>query len=112
MTCVPVLLDQNGASAIRSTANDMRDTHIAGMKPMRQSLIFTFLFALCVGCGDTHVRQQQAEEARNKRIENELRELGQKMHNDPASELATSSAKTDTSEDSSDSSPQSADAPK
>jgi len=79
---------------------------------MRQSLIFTFIFALCVGCGDINVRQQQAEDARNKQTENDLRELGQKMHNNPASELATSSAKTDTSEDTSDSSPQSAEAPK
>ena len=70
---------------------------------MRQSLILTLLtFVVCLGC-DTAARQQQAEEARRQQTVNELRELGEEMHNNPENQSAPDSTAADTSEEDPDS---------
>jgi hypothetical protein len=72
---------------------------------MRQSQFFTLLFALCVGCNDINVRQQQAEEARRQKTANELRAIGEKMHNAPANESTANPVATGVLENTPDSSP-------
>jgi len=70
---------------------------------MQKSLILTSLFVLCVGCNDIAGRQHQAEKARRQQTVNDLRELGQEMHNNQSSESAADSTATDASENTSDS---------
>jgi hypothetical protein len=72
---------------------------------MKQSPMFTLLFVLCVGCNDINVRQQQAEEARKQQTANELRAIGEKMHNAPANESAADPVATGVLENMPDSSP-------
>lgn len=55
---------------------------------MYKSSVLTSLLVLCVGCSDPAARQQRAEEARTQQTKDDLRELGQKMHNNPSNESA------------------------
>jgi hypothetical protein len=57
---------------------------------LAKGLLFFALF--CVGCGDITARQQRAEQARRQKTLNELRALGEKLHNTPSN---TSDAKAE-----------------
>lgn len=62
---------------------------------MRLPLILTAVFVLCVGCTDVAGRQQRAEEARKQQTVDDLRKLGESMHNNQPGDPAAGSAATD-----------------
>ena len=72
---------------------------------MRQSLLFLALFVLCAGCGDIAARQHKAEQARRQQVQKDLKELGERMHNEQSGESATDSTATDAAKSPSDSPP-------
>lgn len=57
---------------------------------MRRLLLCIVLSVLCVGCYDVPARQQRAEEARRQQTQKELKELGEKMHNEQSGESESS----------------------
>lgn len=71
-----------------------RDLTHAGLNPMRRALLCISLVVLVAGCGDLAARQQRAEVARRQQVETDLKELGERMHNEQSDESATDSTAT------------------
>jgi hypothetical protein len=64
-----------------------------------------FFTLSCVGCGDITARQQRAEQARRQKTLNELRDLGERLHNTPSDTSAAKAEPTVAPESTPDSSP-------
>lgn len=65
------------------------------MKPMPQFFLVTSLFVICVGCTDFAASQQQAEQARQQKTKDKLREIGEAMHKQQSTKAAADSMATD-----------------
>jgi hypothetical protein len=66
---------------------------------MRYSLILASLVSvLCLGC-DIAARQQRGEDARRLKTEKELRELGEKLHNNQNAAPASDSVSAEVSKE-------------
>lgn len=58
---------------------------------MRRLLLCTVLLTLCAGCFDVAAHQQRKEDARRQQVRQDLKDLGEKMHNEQNGESATDS---------------------
>jgi hypothetical protein len=66
----------------------------AELKPMRRVLLCMCLLLLCAGCFDVAARQQRKEDAQRQQVQQDLKDLGEKLHNEQSGESAADSTAT------------------